>query len=232
MGGGSGGEGEALILSEYDRLMSMIHGRNPYDGFVPETASLDGVVLDSGANVGSLQRLVSENRPRVIIEIGSWRGSSAINMARKIDADGVIVCVDTWLGSIDFIEDHGHSRYHQLRLKNGYPQVYFTFLSNVINSGQHDKIVPFPNTSSTAYRKLMQCDVKADMVYVDGSHEEEDVYDDISNYWNLLRDPAASIMVGDDYGSHDGVRVAVNRFAEEKGLDIESIDGLWRLKLR
>lgn len=213
-----------------DYIFSIIHPHsNPYD-WDTTGLELEGVEPDRGQNVDKLQNLVELLNPKIIIEVGSWRGSSAINMARKLDDSSCIICVDTWLGSLDFIENKDHSRYKQLKIKNGYPNVYYTFLTNVILSGVKDKVVPFPSTSWTAYQFLMQSGIKADLIYIDGSHDEKSVYEDISCYWNLLRDDK-SLMCGDDLEfTFPGVEKAVNRFGTEKELEVELNEGFWIFK--
>ena len=61
-----------------------------------------------------------------------------------------------------------------------------------------------------------------DFVYVDGSHDEEDVYADCVAWWDLLSDKG--ILAGHDWSmrsdGHPGVRRAVERFADEKGATI------------
>lgn len=55
--------------------------------------------------------------PRLILEVGSWKGASVIHMANLLKAqniDGAIICIDTWLGGLDNIsndEVSGISKY-------------------------------------------------------------------------------------------------------------------------
>ena len=49
--------------------------------------------------------LIQTLKPRHIIEVGTWKGQSAITMARAVKAQGLatkITCVDTWLGALEF----------------------------------------------------------------------------------------------------------------------------------
>ena len=65
------------------------------------------------------------------------------------------------------------------------------------------------------------------MIYVDGSHEEEDVYQDLTNYWEIVA--ADGIIFGDDY-SWDGVRLAVERFAKEEKKQVRFIADKWIIR--
>ena len=69
--------------------------------------------------------------------------------------------------------------------------------------------------------------IKAEMIYIDASHEEEDVYQDLREYWDLLRD--GGVIFGDDY-TWDGVRLAVDRFAREEKLPLTFVADKWILQ--
>src|SRR5205085_1801349 len=99
------------------------------------------------------QQVIGLLRPAVIVEVGTWKGASAIHMGQVARGFGLptqIVCVDTWLGSPEhFLALHEGWR-ESLRIRNGYPQLYFTFLTNVIQHGLTDTIIPLPATSENA----------------------------------------------------------------------------------
>jgi predicted O-methyltransferase YrrM len=177
--------------------------------------------------------LIKITQPKTVIEVGSWKGQSAINMAKHIKAnnlDSTIHCVDTWLGAIEFWERLANSAERNLLLKNGYPQIYYQFLSNVVHNNMQDVILPFPNTSENGFRYFKSTNVKAQLIYIDASHEEEDVYKDVRNYFQLLDE--GGIIFGDDYNkSWPGVVNSVNKFAEEKMLTVQVLeDNFWVIK--
>lgn len=165
--------------------------------------------------------LIERIKPSVIIEVGTWKGLSAINMGKfvqKLDLSTKIYCVDTWLGAIEFWDHYAHTEERNLMLKNGYPNVYYQFLSNVVHNKLEDVIIPFPNTSENGFRFFQRKNITANLIYIDASHEEEDVYKDINNYYNLLDNNG--VIFGDDYSDWVGVRNAVNRFAYENNLKV------------
>lgn len=155
--------------------------------------------------------LVQMSQPKIIIEVGSWLGASAINMfyqTKKNNLDTKIYCVDTWLGATEFWTDSNDTSDRDLKLKNGFPQVYFDFLENVVSHNAEQSIVPIPNTSFIGAKILKYKNVMADLIYVDGSHEYEDVKQDIISYMDLLR--PGGFMFGDDFNQvWPGVRRAV-----------------------
>lgn len=118
-------------------------------------------------------------------------------------------------------------RHGSLRLQNGYPTLYYTFLANVVRAGRQNCITPFPVPSLTAAQWCAIHGVHADLIYLDGSHEEEDVYQDIVTWWDILS-PGATLF-GDDW-TWDGVRFAVERFAAEHGLSVSHRHDKWELR--
>lgn len=188
-----------------------------YDGIEP---SGDREVFGWHSNSPIFRRLVEETRPKVIFEVGSWLGASAITMAKATREAGLetrIYCVDTWLGAEEFWNKESGTPERDLMLRNGYPQVYFRFLANLVEHGVHDMVVPVPNTSHAGSMILGRRGLHADLIYVDGSHEYEDVRGDIRDYEPLLS--PGGVMFGDDV-AWDSVRRAVEdslpgRFAVE-----------------
>lgn len=193
-------------------LIDRIFRKNPYEDFNEDlTFDLQGW----GTNESTLNKLIDEVRPSLIVEVGTWKGASAIGMAKHVKEIGLgceILCVDTWLGSLE------HMNYPPL--KNGYPQIYYQFLKNVITLSLQDIIVPFPNTSSIACQWLRKEKVTPNLVYIDGSHDGFDVYNDISEYYEIID---KGILCGDDYG-WNGVGSAVEIFSDTTGIGYELLN--------
>jgi hypothetical protein len=188
---------------------------SPYAGFNAETQpeDLQGWGSDDPV-LGDAIRLL---RPLRICEVGSWKGRSAVFMARAVQALGLdteIVCVDTWLGSPEhWLEPEW---YPGLRVRNGYPRLYETFLGNIIKQGLTDVVTPFPATSENAAAVFSKLAVRFDLIYVDAAHEYEPAKRDIAKYYELLQDDG--LLVADDYGNWPGVTKAVDDFVAESRL--------------
>jgi len=167
------------------------------------------------------QELIDYTQPQLIIEVGSWKGQSSINMAQYIKTKNIntkIICVDTWLGALEFWDELSHTPERNLMCKNGYPQIYYQFLSNVAHYGVENIISPFPNTSSIAAKFFKKRGIKAKLIYIDASHEYEDVLDDIESYFDIL--DKEGILFGDDYRTFPGVSKAVDEFTKKNNLSI------------
>lgn len=200
-----------------------------YEDFEPLPLELSGW----NGNKPIFREIIEILKPTTIIEVGTWKGQSAItmgNIVRDLGLKTTIHCVDTWLGAIEFWTSYKDTGERNLLIKNGYPQVYYQFLSNVVHNNLQDVILPFPNTSENGYRYFKYNNITAKMIYIDASHEEDDVYKDLNNYYELLENNG--IMFGDDYQKDwPGVINSVNRFAQEKNMELEIVgNNFWILK--
>ncbi|MBV9633553.1 MAG: class I SAM-dependent methyltransferase [Methylobacteriaceae bacterium] len=184
---------------------------------------LQGWRSDSYILMDAIDRI----RPSLILEIGTWKGRSAINMARRCKALGLsteIVCIDTWLGCKEhWLNKDDPDHYDSLKIRNGFPGLYWTFLKNVADNEMQGFITPLPLPSDTAFHVLSKLNVHADMIYIDGSHEYESVTRDLTLYWELLSENG--LLIGDDYVGWDGVTRAANDFAKSRKLRITGQHG-------
>jgi len=195
-------------------------GQNIYEGLELLPEDLQGW----NSNNSIFPKLLVDTKPKTIIEIGTWKGGSAIHMGNLLKLAGSsaqIYCIDTWLGAAEFwTGDLARTPERNLLLKNGYPQIYYQFLSNVVHNGLQDYITPIPVPSSIGAKILKAQGVKADLIYIDGSHEYDDVYADLNTYSELLN--PGGVMFGDDYYSFADVGRAVNDFvATQKAQEIK-----------
>lgn len=207
-------------------------------GELPPSVDLQGWNSDHPV----FDRLVEETKPAVVIEVGSWKGRSAkhfaVATAGRTEMDDVsgasvpspsrIYCVDTWLGGID----HMVSTLPQDDLRrdmHGSPRLYHQFLRNFADEPEFAKrVFPIQNTSLNGARLLAHAGITAGLIYIDGSHEYQDVYADLCAFVQLLA--PGGVMFGDDF-RFPGVFSAVIRFAHESGLKVEEVaNNFWILR--
>jgi len=167
------------------------------------------------ANMEMLGNLIREQNAKVVVELGSWLGKSTIWIARMLPKDGRVYAVDTWLGS----QEQVHQEDPRL------PTLYEQFLSNIIHQGLTDKIVPIRITSVEAGQRWPS-DIIPDIVYLDASHEEFDVYQDLTTWYPVIGD--TGVLCGDDF-NWPGVKKSVIRFAKEQGLSVKDNGRCWVL---
>lgn len=163
-------------------------------------------------SIETLEEHITSLKPELIIEVGAWKGLSTIIMASlcaRNKLDTKIITIDTWLGA----QEHWDllDKYRDC----GYPiGLYKQFLANVIANDFDEIIYPMPQTSLNAATILKKFGITSKLVYIDGSHDRLDVYNDLNAYWPLVEQ--GGILFGDDYGGHwTGVKEAVDQFAEE-----------------
>jgi hypothetical protein len=134
------------------------------------------------------------------VEVGSWKGKSSAFMAVEIansNKDIDFYCVDTWEGGPDH---QGRDDLHTL---------YDTFTDNM--KSLKDYYIPMRMTSLNAAKQFE--DNSLDFVFIDASHEYQDVKNDIIAW--LPKVKQGGVLAGHDYyvNSHDffpGVKQAVN----------------------
>lgn len=179
------------------------------------------------------RKVFEKHRPQLVCEIGTWKGASVLHMhalSRELGLDTHFVCIDTWLGSNDTLWLQPELRQH-LNLVGGYPTMFPQFVHNVRESGAANDITPFPITSTAAARVLRRLGLRFDALYIDAGHEEEEVYNDLALFYDLVVDGGA--IFGDDYADGwPGVVSAVHRFAHEKNLVLEAGDGKFYFEKR
>lgn len=185
-----------------------IHKVDPYAGLL-QTKDID--LQGWGGHDLVLKEMIRQYRPRTVVEVGTWKGQSAVTMAleaRALQCTTEIICVDTWLGAEEFwynLDDP--DRYKSFAMRNGYPQVYYTFLNNVVAYGLEPWITPFPISSVQGALVLDHFDVLADMVYIDAGHSYDAVYADCVAYWPVT----SKVMFGHD-ARMDSVKSAIHDF--------------------
>jgi precorrin-6B methylase 2 len=168
-------------------------------------------------------KVIQRTKPSVIVQVGAWKGASTLHIAR-LAPEAIVIDVDTWLGSIEHM-----AREHDVPRQFGYPVLYHQYLKNIATKPEADRIFPLPQTSVAAARMIATMAVQIDLIYIDGTHEVNEVYADISAYWKLLR--KGGVMFGDDAGgTHPGVLCDITRFATELGRRWESEGGFWVLE--
>lgn len=173
-------------------------------------------------NASNIEKLFNEHEINVVIEVGSWMGGGSTKHFAQLlkKRKGVLYAVDTWLGSTT--QQVGEVHYQQ-----ELHQAYDHFRSNMIHWGYQETVIPCKMTSLEGSEYLKS--VKPDLIYVDAEHTFEAVLEDLQVWYPLLNDHG--ILCGDDW-SWTSVKAAVEVFAEQKNLDIESCGNFWRLKNR
>jgi Methyltransferase domain len=195
---------------------------DPYLGL--EVLPLDSQGWSSTSHV--FEEIIKEISPRLIVEVGTWKGGSAIHMAKtclKYYNDFEIVCIDTFLGSVEHWVDQKDLLFKNI--KNGRPRIYDQFLSNVVHNELQDYITPLPVDSINGHEILTRLNVEADLIYIDAGHDYMSVRLDLAHYSTHLR--PGGYMLGDDWFHIPIKEAAYDTFGEDKVIEKSRDKFLW-----
>jgi hypothetical protein len=211
------------------RVRELIHQTDPYEGF-PVSEYPHDTQGWCGSTHPAFALLIETVRPARIIEVGTWKGASAIHMGQLLEKarlETEIVCIDTWLGSPGLYTRENDEYLPSLRPRFGYPTLYYTFLANVVRANQQSRITPLALPSHLAAQVLTHFGVTAELIYLDAAHDYESVKSDLLSYWPLVSENG--VLFGDDYGTWPGVTKAVNEFSGALGRPLITASGKYVL---
>jgi len=169
--------------------------------------------------------VIAEVKPKLIVEVGTWLGGSARYMANAAIAQGIedleIVCIDTFLGSVEMWDRSSYI----MDCKNGRPTIYDQFLSNTLHTGFQNIITPFPCDSQNAFLTLKNFNVVPDLVYIDAGHDFFSVLNDLQNWSSIIR--PGGILIGDDW-FHVPIKEAVDSIWGVQNVEGHGAKFIWR----
>lgn len=147
-------------------------------------------------------------------EIGVWKGRSlahiaveAVNSGKKFE----IHAVDTWQGS----REHRQGRFHEPLLDTP-DGLYEHFLGNIRPVIERIRI----HRMKSADAAQLFPDGYFDTVFIDASHEYEDVLQDITAWMPKIKKD--SLLIGHDIDRR-GVHDAVKQFSTQNGLEFGTV---------
>lgn len=184
-----------------------------------------------GSTSSVFSSVISELKPGLIVEVGTWKGASALHMASICRAQKLateIVCIDTWLGNWQaWSRSEGVGSREDLKIHNGLPRLYYQFMSNVVAMQMQDIITPLPLTGVAGAKLFKHMNIRPPVIYIDGDHEYESVIFDLSLWLDVLA--PGGVIIGDDY-AWPGVRRAVTELLAKKDLDLQIIGEKFTLR--
>ena len=179
-----------------------------------------------GDNTTYLTKLVKSVAEKVVgpisvLEVGSWMGHSALRFAAMPYVANV-VCVDHW--DRNQVENWKPG----LQPEDWMNFMYEHFLSNCLHDGLEHKIYPMRMRSHEAALQLGKEGRRFDLIYLDGGHRSDIIWQDIVDYY-----PLAGTLCGDDWmfdKDPENVRWTVIEFAARHGELVEVDGNVWCLK--
>jgi len=159
------------------------------------------------------------------VEVGSWKGRSSSFMGVEIHNSNKKItfdCIDTWNGSSEHW-DPNNSQYKP-EMKTNPSWLYDEFINN-IKPVSHI-ITPKRGKSEDLVHTYE--DESLDFVFIDASHDYEDVKTDLKNW--LPKVKVGGVLAGHDYNIFQSVNNAVNEFFNVDDLEIKDYCYIFRKK--
>lgn len=214
---------ETVRRTLVDRLFN---GTSPYENFPPPHAAAKlrtSQVKGWGSNGAVFENVIRRVRPKIVVEVGTFLGASAIHMAgltQRLGLETQILCVDDFRGWAGFKE-----RFGKIPMENGDVWLYYQFLQNVVTFKHSETVLPVPFSSGSTLMLLCEWGVMADLVEIDAGHDFLSAWADINRGFRILR--PGGVIFGHDYftaADNRGVRRAVDLFAKVNHLKV-NVDG-------
>lgn len=207
-------------------LRRIYNGTSPFQGFPPANVSalLRRQRIKGWGSTGTVfKHLIEKVKPRTIIEVGTFLGASAIQMAgltRELGLDTQILCIDDFRGWPSFKD-----KFRDIQMINGDTLLMYQFMQNLVFVNATESVLPVPFSSTSALDMLCEYGIYGDLIEVDAAHDFMSAWSDINRAYRILR--PGGIIFGHDYftsADNRGVRRAVNLFTRLHGLKIK-VDG-------
>lgn len=154
----------------------------------------------------------------IFVEIGCWKGKSSAFMATEIANSNKSIefyCVDTWEGSEEHLDENNQAYEKNINQPNW---LYNCFIENMkpVESYYIAKRKSSIEASKDFY------DNSLDFVYIDASHEYEDVLNDLEAWYPKVKKCSSCGNQSGIFCGHDchwpGVKKAIFEFSEKYNL--------------
>lgn len=167
----------------------------PKPGFHPMSHENPGADIGVIEEIASAARGDSERKYPVAVEIGTWAGSTSLQLARL---GYIVFCVDHW-------EGNPADRLGTFAKDMGPETVFQTFCHNAGNK-LFNRLFPLFGPSSR-WAAVWPAHLPIDFLYIDADHRYEYVLQDIQAWSKHVR-PGGTIA-GHDFNYFSGVNKAV-----------------------
>lgn len=154
------------------------------------------------------------------VEVGSWKGASAVYMAVEIVNSNKNIkfdCIDTWKGSEE----------HNLNTAEQQEELYLTFLKNI---EPVKNIITAYRTSSLEAAKIYK-DNSLDFVFIDAAHDYQNVLADLKAWYPKVK--KGGTLAGHDYHQDDtwgDVKRAVHDFFKDRVVLVSRHEVCWYIQ--
>lgn len=209
---------------EGDIKETLFFGKDIYGGLEKKDMSAvqDSYRSEAVVHSAQLQKQILStlgHEPKLMLEVGSFLGNSVTNAWGPLmkKSGGHVICIDTWEGDINMRLSESFQWF--MKFDRGFPNLYQTFLDNVVAADLTSTVFPLALPSIVGARTMAALKWEFDVAYVDSAHEAGETLVELHLYYGLLK--PGGVLLGDDYQHFPAVRVDVERFAKCQGLTVQ-----------
>lgn len=152
-----------------------------------------------------LSHIVSKNKSKKIIEIGSFLGRSTNFIGMNKDESDELHCIDTWQNDA---------------MSDGNWDTYQTFLDNTKGL----KNIAIHRGYSREFENNFN-DKSIDILFIDADHSYEGCKEDIVNFFPKVK--SGGIVIFHDYGNPCGVKKAVDELVKDNCINFYTSDSMF-----
>ena len=205
--------------------MSPSHHATIAAGLPSESDRLDAPLVD-------VVDVINNRLPQIVVDVGAGDGSTTLAIARLFrerQHDGVVIAVDTWLGSWEnWCNGDGDDL---PRFESGRSIFQSAFMQRVQAHGMQSYVVPLPIDDHNATVLLRRKRVRADVMLLDLRVARQPVEARLKRWWYLVRDGGHLLarLRPDEQFAYLTARHTVEIFASDHAAACHGTDGVMRL---
>lgn len=155
-----------------------------------------------------LQKYINILHPKIILELGAWKGMSTIYMLSLFD--GNIISIDNWSGGNSILVNEKRKQKHDV------DKIYNQYLRNVYE--YRERVTPIKIDGRLGIKYIYELGIKPDLIYLDMDHTYDSVSKDLETIYNYFPNVP---LIGDDIEFFDDVRKAVTEYINKYNYNID-----------
>jgi hypothetical protein len=155
-----------------------------------------------------LQKYINIIHPKIILELGAWKGMSTIYMLTLFD--GNIISIDNWSGGNSILVNEKRKQKHDV------DKIYNQYLRNVYE--YRERVTPIKIDGRLGIKYIYDLGIKPDLIYLDMDHTYDSVSKDLETIYNYFPNVP---LIGDDIEFFDDVRKAVTEYIHKYNYNID-----------
>jgi Methyltransferase domain len=207
----------------HDLVARLWRGRDPFLDQPPDLRAVD--MRRATPDLAYVATSVAAAPAGVVVDVGAGMGGSTLAFARALRSGRVnaaVVAIDTFLGdATDWATDEA---FEGMQYEAGRSSLYPRFVSNVLQAGLGNLVVPLTLDATTAASVFARFGVAASIVHLDAGDDAASIRSYLDAWWPLLMPRGRLIGRAGPEEAWD----AYEAFFAAQGVDAMFQDGAWQ----